>query len=111
MLAFLVSKLDVDSLLPDRDLSTAVWLSGSVIVTLSAILLAALRWHRVLAALELRTTVRRLFSTYLACQFVSNFLPTTIAGDVLRVTRISSDNGETPRTFASVVLERLTGWV
>ena len=42
--------------------------------------------------------------------FISNFLPTTIGGDVLRVSRISSENGETPRTFASVVLERLTGW-
>ena len=37
--------------------------------------------------------------------------PPPSAGDVLRVRRISSENGETPRTFASVVLERLTGWV
>ena len=47
----------------------------------------------------------------LAGQFVSNVLPTTIGGDVLRVARLSRDTGETPRTFASVVLERLTaGW-
>ncbi len=38
-------------------------------------------------------------------------LPTTIGGDVLRVSRLSRDTGESPATFASVVLERLTGWL
>jgi uncharacterized membrane protein YbhN (UPF0104 family) len=111
MLVFLVSRIDIDSLLPSRRAATFLWLGASMAVTLSAILLAAVRWHRVLAALDLRAGMKRLFSTYLACQFVCNFLPTTIAGDVLRVSRIAADNGETPRTFASVVLERLTGWV
>jgi hypothetical protein len=50
-------------------------------------------------------------SHYLAGQFVSNVLPTTIGGDVLRVSRLSRDTGESPGTFASVVLERLTGWL
>jgi hypothetical protein len=52
----------------------------------------------------------RLLFTYLAGLFISNFLPTTIAGDALRISRISSDTGEAPRTFASVVLERMSGW-
>jgi uncharacterized membrane protein YbhN (UPF0104 family) len=47
----------------------------------------------------------------LAGQFVSNVLPTTIGGDVLRVARLSRETGESPRSFASVVLERLTGWL
>jgi hypothetical protein len=47
----------------------------------------------------------------MAGQFVSNVLPTTIGGDVLRVSRLSRDTGESPGTFASVVLERLTGWL
>lgn len=111
MLAFLVSRVDLDTLVPDRDMATFAWLVGSMAATLGAVLLSAVRWQRVLAALDIRATMRRLFSTYLACQFVSNFLPTTIAGDVLRVSRISADSGEAPRTFASVVLERLTGWV
>ena len=55
--------------------------------------------------------LRRLLSYNLAGQFVSNVLPSTIGGDVLRVSRLSKDTGETPKTFASVVLERLTGWI
>jgi uncharacterized protein (TIRG00374 family) len=43
--------------------------------------------------------------------FVANFLPTTIGGDVLRVSRLSQTNGQAPASFASVVLERLTGFL
>ena len=91
--------------------TTFLWLAGAIVVTLVGIVLATLRWHRVLIALDVRTRVRPLLSNYLAGLFVSNFLPTTIGGDVLRVTRLSQLTSERPRSFASVVLERLTGWV
>lgn len=110
MLVVLVSRVDTATLLPDWDFDHVGWLVVALVVTLLGILLASLRWQRVLAALGLQARMPRLLSTYLAGLFISNFLPTTIAGDALRVSRISSDNGETPRTFASVVLERLTGW-
>jgi hypothetical protein len=65
----------------------------------------------VLTALGVRSNLRHLLNHYLAGQFVSNVLPTTIGGDVLRVSRLSRENGESPASFASVVLERLTGWL
>jgi len=91
--------------------ATLAWLAAAVAVTLGGVVLATLRWHRVLAALDVRARVSSLLSHYLAGLFVSNFLPTTIGGDVLRVTRLSASNGERPQSFASVVLERLTGWL
>ena len=111
MLAVLVSRVHITSLVPQWDIDTVGWLVGAMMVTLLGIGLAAVRWQRVLAALDLRAKIPNLLSTYLASLFISNFLPTTIGGDVLRVARVSSENGEAPRTFASVVLERLTGWV
>ena len=42
---------------------------------------------------------------------MANVLPTTIGGDVLRVSRLAQDNGRVHDSFASVVLERLTGWL
>ena len=110
MFVVLVSRVDVETIVPDWDVDHLGWLAAAVLVTLVGIVLAAVRWQRVLTALGLRCRMPRLFSTYLAGLFISNFLPTTIAGDALRVSRIASDNGEAPRTFASVVLERLTGW-
>jgi glycosyltransferase 2 family protein len=110
MLAVLVSRVDLDDILPDWDFDHVGWLIIAMVISLAGILLASVRWQRVMVALDLRSRMSRLLSTYLAGLFISNFLPTTIAGDALRVTRISADNGEAPRTFASVVLERLTGW-
>ena len=114
MLAVLVAKVpsfDLGDLLPRWTVSSALWLGVAAVLTLAGIVLSALRWQKVLEALEIRTGLPRLMSHYLAGQFVSNVLPTTIGGDVLRVSRLSRDTGESPGTFASVVLERLTGWL
>ena len=114
MLAVLVAKVpsfDPGDLLPRRSLATALWLAVAAALTLAGIVLSAMRWQKVLDALEIRARLPRLMSHYLAGQFVSNVLPTTIGGDVLRVSRLSRDTGESPGTFASVVLERLTGWL
>ena len=106
-----VPSFDVDELVPKWSAGTAAWLGVAAVLTLAAILLSALRWQKVLEALEIPARLPRLVSYYLAGQFVSNVLPTTIGGDVLRVSRLSRDTGESPGTFASVVLERLTGWL
>jgi glycosyltransferase 2 family protein len=110
MMGILATRVDLKEILPHWDIDHVGWLVIALLVTLAGILLASLRWQRVMTALDLRSRMPRLLSTYLAGLFISNFLPTTIAGDALRVSRISSDTGEAPRTFASVVLERLTGW-
>ena len=114
MLVVLVAKVpsfDPADLVPEWSLATAVWLGIAALLTLAGIILSALRWQKVLDALEIRARLPRLMSHYMAGQFVSNVLPTTIGGDVLRVSRLSRDTGESPGTFASVVLERLTGWL
>ena len=91
--------------------TTLLWLSAALIVSFVGVLLSALRWQRVLAALDLGVSLPTLVRHNVAGQFVGNFLPTTIGGDVLRVTRLAAANGDKPRTVASVVLERLTGWL
>lgn len=114
MLAVLLLKVPdfrVADLVPEWTAGTAGWLAAAAVLTLAGLVLSAVRWQRVLQALEIRERLPRLVSHTLAGQFVSNVLPTTIGGDVLRVSRLSRDTGETPRTFASVVLERMTGWL
>jgi uncharacterized protein (TIRG00374 family) len=98
-------------MVPEWHASTAWWLLGAAVLTLAAIVLSSMRWQAVLTALGVPSHLGGLIKHYLAGQFVSNVLPTTIGGDVLRVSRLSKENGETPATFASVVLERLTGWL
>lgn len=103
--------IDVDRLVPEPTTARLLWLVGAAALTLVGMVLATLRWSQVLTALGRPTALRRLLSHTMAGQFVSNVLPTTIGGDVLRVARLSRDTGDSPDTFASVVLERVTGWL
>jgi uncharacterized membrane protein YbhN (UPF0104 family) len=111
MLGYLLSRFDLASLLPAGHWSTIPWVAAGIGAMLIAIVLSAVRWQQVLNALELPTELSPLVSYSLAGLFVGNFLPSTIGGDVLRVVRLSARNGQRPASFASVVLERLTGFI
>jgi uncharacterized protein (TIRG00374 family) len=114
MLAILVWRIppiQLDEVMPEMTARTLLWLAVAMVLTLLAVVLSAVRWQRVLEVLGLQAALRHLLSYNLAGQFVSNVLPTTIGGDVLRYSRLSRETGESPKSFASVVLERLTGWI
>jgi len=114
MLAILwwrVPDFEPSDLVPSWTTANVAWLVGALVLTFLGIVLSSVRWQKVLAALERAAGLRLLLNLYLACQFVSNVLPTTIGGDLLRVSRLSKRNGDPPRSFASVVLDRLTGWI
>ncbi|HEX2381537.1 MAG TPA: lysylphosphatidylglycerol synthase transmembrane domain-containing protein [Acidimicrobiales bacterium] len=111
VLLWRVPKFSADELLPDWNRDTALFLALAAALTLAGIVLSTLRWRTVLNALGQDAKLRRLLSYNLAGLFVSNVLPTTIGGDALRVSRLSKENGESAASFASVVLERLTGWL
>ena len=111
MLSVLLNRIELGRLFPRFDPTDLLWLLAAFVVTVSGVVLSALRWQRVLAALGQTTRLGSLVSHSFAGLFVGNFLPSTIGGDVLRVKRLASETGDSPGTFASVVLERLTGWV
>jgi hypothetical protein len=98
-------------LVPDWTSDASLFLLGAAALTLVSYVLSTIRWRQVIRALELRDRFARLLSHFMAGQFVSNALPTTIGGDVVRVSRLSKDTGDAPASFATVVLERLSGWI
>jgi len=115
MLWFLIHKIAAVSfadLVPEWSATALAWTVVALALSVLGVVLSAARWHQVLAAMGV-TGVRfgRLLSHYFAGQFVSNVLPTTIGGDVLRVSRLAADTGEPATSFASVIIERLTGWL
>jgi uncharacterized protein (TIRG00374 family) len=112
LLALLVSKIHLSYLVPEHPhVSTLAFLAAGLAVTLGGLVLSAWRWQRVLRVFDTRVPVRVLLSHYLAGQFVGNVLPSTIGGDVLRVSRASNSTGSMSSAFASVALERLTGFL
>lgn len=97
--------------IPHPTSHTFFWLGGALVLTGIGVLLAAVRWATVLHALHLHPPYRQLVSLYFAGQFMGNVLPSTIGGDALRVSRLGKATGNAPIVFASVVIERLTGWI
>jgi uncharacterized protein (TIRG00374 family) len=98
-----------DSIPSDHHLRTAILLSAAVATLLLGVVLSAWRWREVLHVFDAPLTIRTLTGHHLAGQFVGNVLPSTIGGDVLRVSRASKSVGSSTTAFASVVLERLSG--
>lgn len=112
ILAFLVTKIPAGSLEPkDTHAGTLTFFFAALAITFGGFLLSAWRWQRVLAVFDVDVPLRTLLSHYLAGQFVGNVLPSTIGGDVLRVSRASKTTGSSDIAFASVAIERLTGFV
>jgi uncharacterized membrane protein YbhN (UPF0104 family) len=114
LLALLVWRLpnfDAHDLVPTFSRETVLWLAGSVVTLVVAFALQALRWDAVLVAMGHHLPYRRLLSESLAGQFVSNVLPTAFAGDIVRLARLGRDIDDHAAAFASIALERLTGWL
>ncbi len=111
MLWFLASRVDLRALVPRHEASTLSWVAVGLVLSLTALVLSSLRWKRVLSVLGRPAPLSALLSHTLAGQFVSNFLPSSVGGDVLRAARLSSTGEARSTSFASVVLERLSGFV
>lgn len=112
LLAVLVSRIDFEGAFPKhRHLSTVAFFALAVLTATIGIVLSAWRWQRVLAAFGAPVRLRALTSHYFAGQFLGNVLPSTIGGDVLRISRSAKNIGSSETAFAAVALERLSGFV
>ena len=112
LFALLITKIHFDDFVPRRHTEgTWAFLAAGILLMGLSFVVASWRWQRVLAVFGHHVRLRTLTKHYLAGQFVGNLLPSTVGGDVLRVSRSSGDIGNTTEAFAAVVLERLTGFV
>lgn len=112
LLALLIHEVNFNNLVPaHRSLAgTLAFLVTGIALMALTIVVGARRWQLILEAFDARVPLRRLVGHNFAGQFVGNVLPSTIGGDVLRVGRSAKDvGGDT--AFASVVLDRFTGFV
>jgi uncharacterized membrane protein YbhN (UPF0104 family) len=103
--------VSVSDLVPTFSAATVGWIAAAVVVHVLAYGLQTLRWAEVSGTLGIHLPFRRLLSHLLAGEFVSNALPTSFGGDVVRVVRQGRDAGDFADAFASTSLERLTGWL
>jgi uncharacterized membrane protein YbhN (UPF0104 family) len=104
---------DLDGVhLPDtHPLETAVLLGLAIVAACVGIVLSAWRWQHVLRLFDAHVPLPTLTRHYFAGQFVSNVMPSTVGGDVVRIARCAKNVDSTTVAFGSVVLERLSGMI
>jgi hypothetical protein len=115
LLAILVTKSPqkkFNGVIPSQDHArTVVLLLLALVMAFTGVVLQAWRWQCVLRLYERPVPVRRLVRHTLVGLFVGNVLPSTIGGDVIRISRVAPDVDSSEIGFASVALERMTGFV
>ncbi len=72
---------------------------------------SCLKWQLFLKEQKNHVSVFRLFSLYCIGRFFDNFFPSTVGGDVARGYLLGRQINSHGKSFASVLLERLTGLV
>jgi uncharacterized membrane protein YbhN (UPF0104 family) len=90
---------------------TAVLLGLATVAACGGIILSAWRWQQVLRLFDAHVPLPTLTRHYFAGQFVSNVMPSTVGGDVVRIARCAKNVDSTTIAFGSVVLERLSGMI
>ncbi len=73
--------------------------------------ISALKWKMLLKADGIDIPWRSLTATYLVGTFFNMFLPSNIGGDAYRVYDVASFSKRTAHSFASVLADRLSGFV
>jgi glycosyltransferase 2 family protein len=85
------------------------WLAvaGALVVVMT--ITSTYRWMLLLEAVGLRVPFREALRLYLVGLFASNFLPSSVGGDVVKVWMLGRSTGRTPAAAASAIADRVTG--
>jgi len=78
---------------------------------LAGVFISSLKWWLLLRAAGQPVAYLWAVRTYMVGQFFSNFLPTSIGGDAVRVFRLNQRVGRLGLAIASVFVERITGFL
>ena len=111
LLVYLFTKMDMDNtrtVLQSADFKYIAW---AFVLFLGTIILILVRWFIFVRALDLsasRWTVTRFFFMGL---FGNLFLPSSIGGDLIKIWGLCKDSSQKIRVVASVLLDRLSGFV
>ena len=74
-------------------------------------LFSSIKWLILCRALDVKVSLRLLYSYYFLGYFYNNFLPTSVGGDVVRGLELSKWSNSKADSFATVFAERYSGFI
>ena len=111
LLAFLFSRTDLQAIRAlFRSLRVPLLLSAVALYLLAQIV-STYRWRCLLQAEQINLSTWRLFLLYLEGMFFNLMLPTVIGGDIVRGYQIFRLTQQKESSLASILVERLSGYV
>lgn len=85
LLYVLFTRIDIANVWAKMRGASMGWIAFALLIYLVTQLVGTWRWRLLLKAQHLNIPAGRLFNSYLAAAFASNFLPSNIGGDVIRI--------------------------
>lgn len=106
LLVWLISRQNWDQII--KSITKIPWWIILAVVGFNFLgqVLNTLRWFTLLRSQHVMITFGQLLKIVLSGAFASNFLPSTIGGDVVRLVKINRFNKDTVLNFSSIVLDR-----
>ena len=111
LLAWVVSGVSLGGLLIyfSQLRENAIFTGLMFVIPGAAVLLSALRWRTLLAAIDIVRSVGSLYKAFLVGNFFNQFIPSTVGGDIARAWWIKSSDTSTTNTMMVVAADRLIG--
>jgi len=110
LLAWLFTQVNWKDIIGAVRQADPLLLCAAFAVTVLLQFLVLVRWMLFMRALGLSATFWQVCRYFLIGLFGNLFLPTSIGGDVIKAIGLSRGVGQKPKVFASVVLDRLSGF-
>lgn len=111
LVAYVCSEIDIDQLAHRLTGAEEVWVVATLLILATQIVLAALRWQRVICTLHDRIGIGHSLRYTWEGAFFSQMLPSAIGGDVVRVWRIHRAGVPGQVAASTVLLDRVSALV
>jgi uncharacterized protein (TIRG00374 family) len=111
LLGYLVSRMDYERLKLSLGDAVPLWLVVSMLILIGRNWIGAWRCRVLLQAKGLDASVSYAVVLYFTSQFFNIFLPTSLGGDVARGYYLGKKTGHRADAAATVIMERLLGFV
>lgn len=110
LLAWIFSKIDIQHTCSVIQGANWWYLAWAFVVFFFINIIILLRWFVIISALNLDARFWDVVKWFFIGIFCNLFLPTAVGGDVIKIIGLSKVVHQKPKVFASVVLDRLSGF-